>query len=201
METRIFLDHTLDNIEGPTTDYFRRERYRTWHVVGDSWASLYGEQLLKDLATNFTIAIRHNVGLLKTKRRIKNMILYRHVVHTKEMHLSLKDLKLVETWDSEAWCRVWPDGMTPLSTRPFKNLGTERQVIYREYMRIKPRLEELLSDVSWWALNAAPNGMDIREKGGRIVHATRAILNETLVVGATRIISERYANIAQKRRL
>jgi hypothetical protein len=59
MDTRRFLDRALDIIGGPTADYLRRERFRTWHEDSDSWTSLYGEQLLKDLATNPTIAKRH----------------------------------------------------------------------------------------------------------------------------------------------
>jgi hypothetical protein len=82
--------------------------------------------------------------------RIKAMILYHHLTHTKEMYFSSKDVKVVETWDSEAWCRAWPDGIPPLKASSLIKLLTEgeQQVIFREYMRLKPQVEGLESEIS-----------------------------------------------------
>jgi hypothetical protein len=40
MDIRWFLDQELDEMEGPTAAYRRRERFRTWHKDSDSWKSL-----------------------------------------------------------------------------------------------------------------------------------------------------------------
>lgn len=67
MDTRWCMDQKLNKMEGPMAAYLRRERFRTWHTDGDSWTSLYGEQILKDLATNNAIPARHDLCLFKTE--------------------------------------------------------------------------------------------------------------------------------------
>lgn len=61
------MDQRLDKMEGPMAGYLRRERFRTWHTDGDSWTSLHGEQILKDLATNNTVPARHVFVFLRLK--------------------------------------------------------------------------------------------------------------------------------------
>jgi hypothetical protein len=117
----------------------------------------YGEQLLKDLAAHDTIAVRHDPIHFKTEHRIKAIILYHHRTHNMETYSSSKDVKLVETWDSEAWCRAWPDGIPPLRNSSLNILATEKEqeAIFHEYVCLKPQLQDLKSAILWWGQNTA----------------------------------------------
>lgn len=123
-DTAIFVETSLDTIQGPTANMLRLERFSNWFEDGsDSWKSRHSDWLLSNFPEHRDAFWRHDHLL-----RHVTLIMHHNVCGSVGSQPAVVhgcadgQSPIYEGWDAAAWYKMYPSGVPPLGTPSMREM-------------------------------------------------------------------------------